>query len=80
MIPVITWKEKIVYGVRQDGYIGKWHIFSVFYNSIDRSKPKYVLSNKLPGLEGRVFFETQEDAKENAKKLLECWFTKAFAE
>ena len=70
----IDWKETNEYNVIK-GYAGKWQLFSIFYNSIDKTKDNYVLTTKLFGIKQRLFFPSIEVAKEKAEGILNYWLS-----
>ena len=72
----ITWKEEIgPFGYLSiEGYVGKWKIFSISYNGIDRDKSKrQILFCTLPGIKNRFDFPDEESAKEKAEKIIIYW-------
>ena len=72
----INWQKPNVYGTIK-GRAGKWHLFSLSYNSIDRQKEKYMLTTFLPGIKERLFFPSIEIAQKEADRILVHWLSMA---
>ncbi len=70
----IDWKKVNEYNVIK-GYAGKWDMFSILYNSIDKTKDKYCLTTKLPHIKPRMFFPSIEVAKGKAEGILNYWLS-----
>ena len=71
----INWQEPNKCGTIK-GYAGKWHLFSISYNSIDRQKEKYILTTRLPGIIERLFFSSIEIAQKKADRILIHWLSR----
>ena len=58
------------------GYVGKWHIFSLFFDQFVslKSKKKHCLAIALPGIKNKIYFETMNQAKDYSFKIWEYWF------
>lgn len=69
----IVWKQFAYYGVVLQGYVGKRHLFTISYNSIDKQKGDYLLVTKLPGIKERLFFPSREAAQDKALNILNYW-------
>ena len=58
------------------GYIGKWRVFTINM-SMSRREGNYVLFCDLPGISKITSYETTDDAKAAASKILAYWTEKA---
>ena len=60
----INWKtSNAKYTSGQDGFVGKWRIFDIFYDGIKRIDEKEILTCYLPGIKRYLGnFKTKEEA------------------
>jgi len=74
---MIEWeRDTAPYSNGELGYLGKYPVFNVFYNS--NGIMKYSLSTELPGLRSLLgIFESQYDAKKHAEHVIDLWLSKA---
>lgn len=77
MRELLKWKEYSSYGITYAGYLGKWRLCTIFFNSIDKNKDKYILNFFLPGLMERTYCNSVESAKDTATIIVTNWLVSA---
>lgn len=71
----IIWSDEVCLGrPKEVGHIGKWRIFSISYNGIDRSKGDYILYCSLPGIKPKFYLNSIEHCKRFADGLFKSWY------
>lgn len=76
---MVVWKEDTrQYATGENGYLGKFKIFSYHWNSSrakESDEKDWVLQCFLPGIKSNLGIYAEEELKIKAKKVLEYWLS-----